>query len=182
MERDWREVLGQEYDIPLKQTEQEQKRKGGKDDMKDNEKENINKPEYLIDDRDYVKMADEKMKSYARSEDQKNLRPIIDYHKLTTSQMRNLYALITRVYNKMRAGQNIAVSDLTNVKVRMVYDAGRNSDVAKFLLKTELLTGLNWLTENLDAEGKINKELFTRYANYMEALVAYHYYYSKSKD
>lgn len=182
MERDWREVLGQEYDIPLKQTGQKQKRKGGKDDMKDNEKENMKKPEYLINDRDYVKIADDKMRSYASSEEKKKLRPSIDYYKLTSSQMRNLYALITRVYNKMRAGQDITVSDLSNAKVRMVYDAGKNPDVAKFLLKTELLTGLNWLTEHLDAEGKIDKELFTRYANYMEALVAYHYYYSKSKD
>lgn len=142
--------------------------------MKENEKDHVksdmNEPTYLKND-DYVKIAETKIVELKKKETK--------YYKLpTTTQVRNQYALITRVYNKMRAGQDIMASDLNSAKVRMIYDAGREKNMADFLSETGLISGINWLTKHVD-DGKVNKELFTRYANYMEALVAYHYYYCK---
>ena len=58
--------------------------------------------------------------------------------------------------------------------MRMVYDAGRKADVQSFLQESGLLRGLDFIGTD--------KGRFLRYARYMEALVAYHYYYTDKKD
>ena len=97
-----------------------------------------------------------------------------NYGELTSSQMRNLFALVTRLYNRVTIGGEITPADIGSIKVRMVYDAGRKADVQSFLQESGLLRGLDFIGTD--------KGRFLRYARYMEALVAYHYYYTDKKD
>ena len=87
---------------------------------------------------DYVDLADQCMQRLGRpSKNKWNKENEIkrNYGELTSSQMRNLFALVTR---------------------------------------SGLLRGLDFIGTD--------KGRFLRYARYMEALVAYHYYYTDKKD
>ena len=64
---------------------------------------------------------------------------------MTSSQMRNLFALVTRLYNRVTIGGEITPADIGSIKVRMVYDAGRKADVQSFLQESGLLRGLDFI-------------------------------------
>lgn len=125
---------------------------------------------------DYVSLADKFMSEFKTTSKRNKKVEVgkVDYGDLTSSQVRNLFALVTRVYNKILAGGIVTPADIGSIKVRMVYEAGRKQDVKNFLAGSELLKGLDYIHSN--------KDQFLRYARYMEALVAYHYFYSSSKD
>ena len=126
---------------------------------------------------DYVDLADQCMQRLGRpSKNKWNRENEIkrNYGELTISQMRNLFALVTRLYNRVTIGGEITPADIGSIKVRMVYDAGRKADVQSFLQESGLLRGLDFIGTD--------KGRFLRYARYMEALVAYHYYYTDKKD
>lgn len=93
--------------------------------------------------------------------------------KLTTSKIRNLLAMNTDIYNDVR---NIQGNELDNsikerinyMKVRFIYEAGRDGIVKDFVEKSNII---NYMKSICDKSSYI---LFSRY---MEALVAYHRYY-----
>lgn len=98
---------------------------------------------------------------------------IIELEKphITTSKIRNLLSLISDIYNveNIRTGNNItkeSEAGLTRLRIRMVYEAGRDKAVKAFLEKSNLIEYLKDI--GTDREKLIN------YAHYMEALVAYH--------
>ena len=162
---DWKEVLGT---VINKRPEEVARNTNAISKKEDGKKV----PEFFTDD-DYVSRAEKCMKNLGEvNYRNKNKR---NYHDLTSSQMRNLFALVTRVYNtKVLASKPITPADIGSIKVRMVYEAGRKADVERFLSSSELLTGLDYIG--------MDKDRFLRYERYMEALVAYHYYYNSSKD
>lgn len=91
----------------------------------------------------------------------------------TTNKIRNMLTLIGELYNKARYAEGNKLdeeiqSHAQYVKMRLVYEAGRDKDV-KILLEESGLLGY------LDKVGDSKKELI-RLCRYMEALVAYHKY------
>ena len=107
------------------------------------------------------------------------------YYDLTTTQMRNLWGRMTTIYNQFLMSDTEQSEDnnklpgrimqqLQAFKVRLIYECGRTEDVKKFCEKSGILKGLDQIKEN--------KEYFIRYVRYMEALVAYHYFYTDQKN
>lgn len=91
--------------------------------------------------------------------------------RITTSKMRGLLALVNDIYNTESLRSEEALLDesklkLMRLRVRIVYDAGREADVKAFVEKAQLL-------EYIKGIGSSRKNMI-QFAHYMEALVAYH--------
>lgn len=91
--------------------------------------------------------------------------------KVTTSKLRGFLTLVTDIYNKESLRKEETLSSdsqlkLMRLRVRIVYDAGRENDVRIFVRKAQLL-------EYIKGIGSSRAEMI-RFAHYMEALVAYH--------
>ena len=92
---------------------------------------------------------------------------------ITTTKMRGFLTLVNDIYNveSLRFDEKISPESklkIMRLRVRMVYDAGRELDVKTFIEKARLLEYLKGVGDN--------REKMIRYAHYMEALVAYHRY------
>ena len=90
---------------------------------------------------------------------------------ITTSKLRAIHALVADIYNaeNLRTEAELLEESrlkLMRLRVRIVYDAGREKAVMKFVEKTNLLNYIKGI-------GKNRAEMI-RFAHYMEALVAYH--------
>lgn len=90
---------------------------------------------------------------------------------ISTNKIRNMLTLINELYNAVKNQQSNDIDDeiqsrIQYVKMRLVYEAGRDKSVKSFLSKTGLL-------EVIDDIGE-SKEKLMLLCHYMEALVAYH--------
>jgi CRISPR-associated protein Csm2 len=96
----------------------------------------------------------------------------------TTSKIRGLLAMVNQIYNDVitRPDDNLEKGDISRIaylKVRMVYEEGRDNDrgrpVKEFIQTSQLKEEL----------GRVNgsRENFLRFCRYFEALVAYHRFY-----
>ena len=103
----------------------------------------------------YASMAEDLMRSYAP-----------ESGKLTTTKLRGIYALIMNVSAKINVPEDYEPHrpDIQYLKVRMAYEAGRESSVKTFLQKTHLM-------DLVDAVNGFDQ--FKLYCRYAEALVAY---------
>lgn len=93
--------------------------------------------------------------------------------KITTSKMRNLLSLIMEIYNKeyLRSEEKLLDESrlrLQMVRVRMVYEAGRDDAVKCFLKESCLISYLKGIGDD--------RIRLIRFTQYLEALVAYHRY------
>lgn len=93
---------------------------------------------------------------------------------LTTSKIRNLLSMITDIYNEAVLQANPVLSvelqgRVQYLKLRFIYEAGREKTVKNFVEKAEIIEYINQIGDNRN-----NLLLFCKY---MEALVAYHKYY-----
>lgn len=122
-------------------------------------------PEKLPED--YIDAAEEVIKDYFKETPNKDW--------ITSTKIRRLYSLVIIILNDERLrGENTllpeSVQKLMLARVRFAYEAGRdNRIVAPFIKKAKLM-------EYIKGVGNSRKE-FTRFASYMEALVAWHRYY-----
>lgn len=94
-----------------------------------------------------------------------------DYAYFTTSKIRNILAQVSEIYNEVINGPDEALSAglksrIEYLKVRLVYECGRERVVKRFVERAGLLNLLNNIGDS--------KENFKKFARYMEALVAYH--------
>ena len=94
-------------------------------------------------------------------------------NRITTTKMRGFLTLVNDIYNveNLRTEAKLSAESklkLMRLRVRMVYDAGRERDVKDFVEQAKLL-------EYLKGVGDSREEMI-RFAHYMEALVAYHRY------
>lgn len=115
----------------------------------------------------------------------KHAKSVIEYLNnlggklLTTSQIRNLLSLNSEIYNmvimenKKELSENIQ-SKLQYLKVRMVYDSGRDNKVKAFVLNSHLIEHIDWIDNS--------KEKYMLFSKYMEALVAYRKFEGKGLD
>lgn len=91
-------------------------------------------------------------------------------NKISTNKIRNLLSLVSEIYNRenLRTADTISeesASGLIALRIRMVYEAGRDDAVKLFLERAQLLEYIKGLG---DSRAKLMD-----FAHYMEALVAY---------
>lgn len=93
---------------------------------------------------------------------------------LSTSQIRNLLAMTADIYNDVlnlreeKLPEEI-VGRVNYLKIRFLYEAGREPAVKNFVEKTGILDHINEIGDN--------KNQYILFSRYMEALVAYRKYY-----
>ena len=115
---------------------------------------------------DYVEAAEAVMRRLAGS----------NRKKISTSKIRNLLSLATDIYNTeiLRKGRELLPESrnaLTMMRIRMVYEAGREQreqTVKEFITEARLLEYLKDIGND--------REKLIAFVHYMEALVAYHRY------
>lgn len=91
--------------------------------------------------------------------------------KITTSKNRNLLSLVSDIYNveNLRDDPQIMPESrtaLTMMRIRVVYEAGREQTVKEFVTEAKLLEYIKDI--------KNDRAKLINFAHYMEALVAYH--------
>jgi len=118
---------------------------------------------------DYVAEAERNMRKLG--EDARN--PGKYRFEITTSKIRNILSIVSDIYNNELLSSNPELSETSKAKkkalqVRILYEAGREESVKKFILQTRLLDYLKQAGDD--------RKKFMEFAKYMEALVAYHLY------
>lgn len=105
----------------------------------------------------YVDLAEEIMQKELMPNGQKNPKSI------TTSKLRNWFSIANDIYNVESRMK------LMNLRLRIVYDAGKDNIVLNFVTRANLLSYIKGIGES--------REQMIRFTHYMEALVAYHKYF-----
>lgn len=101
-------------------------------------------------------------------------------NRITTSKIRNLLSLVSDIYNVENLRDEPALlpeskAALTMMRIRTVYEAGRDRDtVGKFVEKAKLLEYIKDI--------KNDRAKLINFAHYMEALVAYHRFLISEKE
>lgn len=95
-------------------------------------------------------------------------------NKLTTSQIRNILSMLNQIYNDVITTMDTVLSEdvqsqLQYFKVKLIYTAGRDTNVKAFIEESQIDLCLDDIGDN--------REKFILYCRYMEALVAYHKFY-----
>lgn len=124
---------------------------------------------------DYVKKAENILTKLKEKEDNKRNK----YKLVTTSQLRKFLALSNAIYNEVKILElkgkikddklpKEIVNKILSMKVKLVYQCGRERAVKDFVEEAELLKEID----------KINDSYmnFKNFFSYVEALVAYHKY------
>lgn len=93
---------------------------------------------------------------------------------ITTSKLRNWFSIANDIYNVESRSSEIGLktescTKLLNLRVRIVYDAGKDSKIKDFVTSANLLSYIKGIGSS--------REQMIRFAQYMEALVAYHKYF-----
>lgn len=119
-----------------------------------------------LDETNYVTMAEKAVDKLPFKTDKYGNKKII----LTTSKIRNLLAMTSDIYNDVvnMPGDKLAqetVGRINYLKIRFIYEAGREIQVKELVEKADLITHL--------AEIGNSKKQFILFSRYMEALVAY---------
>ena len=114
----------------------------------------------------YVQKAEKVIGQLAKNTDRWN-----NVVMVTTSQLRNLLAMTMDIYNEVRVYREEKLSDeicgrINYLKIRFIYEAGRERNVKAFVEEAEILKCLD------EIQG--SRTRFLLFNHYMEALVAYH--------
>lgn len=124
-----------------------------------------------LNDDNYVDLAENAMKQLSNLRDKKGkIIPMV-----TTSKIRNILAMTADIYNEAintnaEALSSETVGRINYLKIRIIYEVGREHSVRNFVEKAEIL-------EHLD-EIKGSRKQYILFSHYMEALVAFHKYYN----
>ena len=95
---------------------------------------------------------------------------------LTMSAIRNILSETSAIYDTVRSqGVETARIKLSYLKVKLVYQSGRNAAVKRFVKVSNLLGALDEVNEYYEKPEE--KEWIILFCRYMEALVAYFKYY-----
>lgn len=118
--------------------------------------------------------ADEAEKVIKRLKEKVNPKTNKSIPMVTTSKLRNMLSMASDIYNEVIIQQEEALSEelqgrIEYLRIRMVYDAGREPAVKDFVKEAKLLE-IIW---EINGSRK-NYILFNRY---MESLVAFHKFY-----
>ena len=118
---------------------------------------------------DYVTAAENFMNQYMHE----------NGNKITTTKIRSFLALIDEIYNveNLRTEKTLSSESklkIMRLRVRVVYDAGRDKDVKNFVTQAKLVEYLKGIGDS--------REDAIKFAHYMEALVAYHRYWGGKEN
>lgn len=134
----------------------------------------------MLDSKTYVDEAEKVIQSLIVTETWKNGDKKRNKNKeVTTNQLRNILSLFTELYDMVRnqpekdIAENV-VSHIQYVRMRVVYSAGRDENVKKFVSQSGLLDHLKEIGSS--------RENLLLVCRYMEALVAYHKFYGLGSD
>ncbi len=99
--------------------------------------------------------------------------------RITSSKLRGIFALLTDIYNEESLRTDTTLSSasqakLLRLRIRAVYDAGREPTVKAFIEKAHLLEYMKDIGTD--------REKLIRLSHYMEALVAYHRYFGGKEN
>ena len=124
-----------------------------------------------INENNYVDKAEEAIKSLVEESKQKCRGKV---NIVTTSKIRNLLAMTADIYNQVVTSSKETLSEELNgrveyLRVRFMYECGREPKVREFVQKAEILEILK--------EIKQSKKNYLLFSKYMEALIAFHRYY-----
>lgn len=131
---------------------------------RDNQKE-PKIPYQKLSSENYVDIAEKVIDNMKKNYEQREI--------LTTSQIRNILAMIQDIHSEILDPEN-NISDtlppriverINYLKLRFVYEAGRDDKVKNFIEEASILE--HW------ADIGESKEKFIRFSRYLEALVAY---------
>lgn len=125
-----------------------------------------------INENNYVNMAEEAIKTLSSKKDMRTGRP---EPMVTTSKIRNLLAMTSNIYNEVERTQGETLSPeilsrIQYLRLRFVYECGREQKVKDFVMQAKLLDVLNEIGNS--------KKNYVLFSHYMEALIAYHKFYN----
>lgn len=132
------------------------------------------KPNVMFKPSTYVKDAEDVIKYFQAKNFQvpAGKRPA----KLTNSQLRNILAITSSIYDTLLNQGASDVSDkLYYLKIQLVYMSGKNQAVKEFIEVSMLIKVVDSVLAAKDENSMRKKAL--RLCRYMEALVAYFKYY-----
>ena len=141
-----------------------------------NEKEEY--PKVKFNQKDYVKSAEDVIKYLEKEEFSVITNPKRGSRDiLTTSAIRNILGSTSEIYDMVRSQGPEAVRDkLAYLKVKLIYQSGRNAAVKRFVEVSKLIQALDLLEEKYYQKSE-EKDKIILFCRYMEALVAYFKYY-----
>ena len=121
----------------------------------------------IINNENYVDKAKsviERLKEYKNRWGQEEL--------LTTSQIRNILSMTANIYNGVMLQTDEKLTEkvkekIAYLRIRCIYEAGRNELVKRFVEHSELLECLSEIKSRKD---------YILFSHYMESLVAWHRY------
>lgn len=124
-----------------------------------------------INESTYVDKAEKVIINLAEESKEKNRGKV---NIVTTSKIRNLLAMTADIYNQVVTSSKETLSEELNgrveyLRVRFMYECGREPKVREFVQKAEILEILK--------EIKQSKKNYLLFSKYMEALIAFHRYY-----
>ena len=119
-----------------------------------------------LTEENYVEIAEKTMQDICNERDKKDRK----IPPVTTSKIRNLLAMTADIYNEVINSQNDKLSNeimgrINYLKIRFVYEVGREPKVKTLVTKAEIL-------QHID-EIKDSRKQYILFSRYMEALVAY---------
>lgn len=127
-----------------------------------------------LTEENYVLLADKAITALCNNKDRFGNPSIV-----STSKIRNLLAMSADIYNDVVTSLNEELSAevkgrINYLKIRMIYEAGREETIKKFLDESDLTNHID------DING--SRRQFILFNHYMEALVAYRKFYVKEKE
>ncbi len=130
----------------------------------------------ILNDGNYVEKAEQVIKGLLADADKESKRKTRgrDQVKIvSTSKLRNILAMSSDIYNlaNMSVSENLSEdinSQIEYLKIRIIYEAGRDEDVKDLVTKAKLIECIG--------EIKGNKKNFIQFNRYLEAIVAYRKY------
>ena len=127
-----------------------------------------------LTEENYVEIAEQVIKKLHEEKNQK-CQPI---GIVTTSKIRNLLSMTANIYNdvvntKSEHLSNEVIGRINYLKLRFVYEAGREQKVKRLVETAQILQCLDAI--------KGNRSQYILFSRYMEALVAYRKFYEKDE-
>lgn len=130
-----------------------------------------------LNEKTYVDQAQSVLKTLIEPYgDNKNL---IKLKIVSTSKIRNILSMAADIYDLVLKCQTDKLSDelvsrIEYLRVRMIYECGREEKVKKFIMEANLIDYAKMIGDD--------KKRYILFYRYLEALVAFHRYYGGDKN
>lgn len=127
-----------------------------------------------LTEENYVEIAEQVIKKLHEEKNKKGQTIEV----VTTSKIRNLLSMTANIYNdvvntKSEHLSNEMIGRINYLKLRFVYEAGREPKVKRLVETAQILQCLDAI--------KGNRSQYILFSRYMEALVAYRKFYGKDE-